>query len=64
MGIQFKRDLAPWLVFPVLMGAGLGAAMAGATAGFDPFLAAVGVVLIAFPVVALLERWLPYRAEW
>jgi len=58
------RRIAPWLVFPGLMTAGLGAAMAGAAAGLDPFLAAVGVVLVAFPTVAALERWLPYRAEW
>ena len=64
MPFDFKRDLAPWLVFPGLMSACVGAAMAGAAAGLDPFPAAAGVVLAAFPTVALLERWLPYRPDW
>lgn len=60
----FKSRIAPWLVFPVVMGAGLTSVYVLMQRGVPDTLAPIIVALVAMIVIALLERYLPYRDEW
>jgi len=61
---RFRSRAAPWLVFPALIGGGLGLGYAFIALGVNPILAALGISIGAMPIVALLEHLLPYREDW
>ena len=61
----FKQHVAPWLVFPIIMSAGLCSTQALIALGQSPVAAAlISVLVFGFAVIPLLERLIPYRQEW
>jgi ornithine lipid hydroxylase len=58
------RRLAKALVFPLVLGTALGGALLALEAGLPPP-AVLGVVsMAAWIIIALVERWLPFRPDW
>jgi hypothetical protein len=57
-------DVIAWLVFPVTIAAVLGGAVWAIDAGHPPSLIAGIGTFASLVLVVVLERLLPYRAEW
>ncbi|MGJ8687378.1 MAG: sterol desaturase family protein [Spongiibacteraceae bacterium] len=59
------KNIAAYMIFPTLMASGLATTLLLLQRGVDPALAAtVSVVCWGLLLIPLLERWLPYRADW
>jgi sterol desaturase/sphingolipid hydroxylase (fatty acid hydroxylase superfamily) len=58
------RALASWAVFPVMFGGALAAALWAMSRGAPPPSVMLPIFLASAALVALVERLLPYRAEW
>jgi sterol desaturase/sphingolipid hydroxylase (fatty acid hydroxylase superfamily) len=62
------RTVVAWALFPILVTALATWAVIGATwnvtARFNPSLLIFGTILVAYPLLALLEHLMPYRPEW
>jgi sterol desaturase/sphingolipid hydroxylase (fatty acid hydroxylase superfamily) len=58
------RRLAHWIAFPLTLAAGLGFSALALRRGMPPGLAVLAVYFACMPLVALLERLLPWRPEW
>jgi sterol desaturase/sphingolipid hydroxylase (fatty acid hydroxylase superfamily) len=58
------RALVRWIVFPSTLALGLAATALALRRGVSPELAVLAVYFACMPLVALLERLLPWRREW
>jgi sterol desaturase/sphingolipid hydroxylase (fatty acid hydroxylase superfamily) len=58
------RRLARWIVFPATLAAGVSAVALALRSGLRPEIAVLAVYFACMPLIALLERLIPWRREW
>jgi len=56
--------LARALIFPLVLGSALASALLALQAGLEPPLVLGVVSMAAWIIIALTERWLPFRRDW
>lgn len=61
---QKTSGLAPWLVFPLLMGSGLSGVYFLLASGVHEGIAVFSIIATAAITIAILERAMPYREMW
>lgn len=61
---QNTNGVAPWLVFPLLMGAGLTSVYLLLINGVHEGIAVFSTITIALIIIAVLERVMPFREQW
>jgi len=62
--VEFLRDLARHAALPGVLGAALAALLIGPAYGVPATALLAPVLLASVFVVAVLERWIPYRSDW